>query len=89
MDRAQWPALKERVAAIFTQKTRDEMVGALMEGRRLLRPVLTMEEAPQHPHNQARGTFVEVGGVVQPGPSPRFSEPGEISGPRRPPARHR
>jgi len=82
MDRAQWPALKERVAAVFKQKTRDEWC-ALMEGTDVcFAPVLTMEEAPHHPHNQARGTFVEVGGVVQPAPSPRFSRtPGEISRP--------
>ena len=82
MDRAQWPALKERMAAIFKEKTRDEWC-ALMEGTDVcFAPVLTMEEAPQHPHNQDRGTFVEVGGVVQPAPSPRFSRtPGEISRP--------
>jgi len=82
MDRAQWPALKERVAAIFKQKTRAEWC-ELMEGTDVcFAPVLTMEEAPHHPHNQARGTFVEVGGVVQPAPSPRFSRtPGEVSRP--------
>jgi alpha-methylacyl-CoA racemase len=82
MDRQQWPALKERVAAIFKQKTRDEWC-ALMEGTDVcFAPVLTMEEAPSHPHNQARGTFVEVDGVVQPAPSPRFSRtPGAISRP--------
>ena len=82
MDRAQWPAMKERVAAIFKQKTRDEWC-ALLEGTDVcFAPVLTMAEAPQHPHNQARNTFVEVAGVVQPAPSPRFSRtPGEISRP--------
>jgi len=73
MDRSQWPALKERMAGIFRQKTRDEWC-ALMEGTDVcFAPVLTMDEAPLHPHNQARGTFVEVDGVVQPAPSPRFS----------------
>ena len=82
MDRQQWPALKERIAGIFKQKTREEWC-ALMEGTDVcFAPVLTMEEAPSHPHNQARGTFVEVGGVVQPAPSPRFSRtPGAISRP--------
>src|SRR5437870_9082021 len=82
MDRAQWPALKERVAGIFKQKTRAEWC-ELMEGTDVcFAPVLTMDEAPAHPHNQARGTFVDVAGVVQPAPSPRFSRtPGEISRP--------
>ncbi|MFL6709721.1 MAG: CoA transferase, partial [Massilia sp.] len=45
-------------------------------------PVLDMAEAPAHPHNAARGTFVEVGGVVQPAPAPRFSRtPGEVTAP--------
>src|SRR5688500_529760 len=82
MDREQWPALKERVAGIIKQKTRDEWC-TLMEGTDVcFAPVLTMDEAPSHPHNQARGTFVEVGGVAQPAPSPRFSRtPGAISRP--------
>jgi alpha-methylacyl-CoA racemase len=87
MDREQWPALKERMAGIFKQKTRDEWC-ALLEGTDVcFAPVLTMEEAPSHPHNVARGTFVEVAGVVQPAPSPRFSRtPGEISRPPSAPA---
>jgi alpha-methylacyl-CoA racemase len=87
MDRAQWPALKDRVAGIFKQKTRDEWC-ELMEGTDVcFAPVLTIEEAPSHPHNVARGTFVEVDGVVQPAPSPRFSRtPGAISRPPSAPA---
>jgi alpha-methylacyl-CoA racemase len=83
MDRAQWPALRERLAAIFRTKTRDEWC-AIMEGSDVcFAPVLTMGEAPAHPHNAARGTFVEVAGRTQPGPAPRFSRtPGAI---RRPP----
>jgi alpha-methylacyl-CoA racemase len=82
MDRAHWPAMKERLAAIFRTKTRDEWC-ALMEGSdACFAPVLSMAEAPQHPHNQHRGTFVEVDGVVQPGPAPRFSRtPGAVAGP--------
>ena len=82
MDRSQWPALKERMADIFKQKTRDEWC-EVMEGTDVcFAPVLTMDEAPSHPHNQARGTFVEVAGVMQPAPSPRFSRtPGQISRP--------
>jgi alpha-methylacyl-CoA racemase len=87
MDREQWPALKERMAGIFKQKTRDEWC-TLLEGTDVcFAPVLTMEEAPSHPHNVARGTFVEVAGIVQPAPSPRFSRtPGEISRPPSAPA---
>jgi len=52
-------------------------------------PVLDLEEAPQHPHNVARGTFVEVEGVVQPGPAPKFSRtPGEVQMPPPAPGQH-
>jgi alpha-methylacyl-CoA racemase len=83
-DRSQWPALKERLAGIFRTKTRDEWC-ALMEGTDVcFAPVLSIPEATEHPHNVARGTFVEVAGITQPGPAPRVSRtPGEI---RRPPA---
>jgi len=83
MDRTQWRAMKQRLTALFKTKTRDEWC-ALMEGSDVcFAPVLTIPEAYKHPHNIARKTFVEVGGVTQPGPSPRFSRtPGEI---KRPP----
>ncbi|MEO7428713.1 MAG: CaiB/BaiF CoA-transferase family protein [Acidimicrobiales bacterium] len=72
-DKAQWPALKERIAAIFKAKTRDEWC-ELMEGTDVcFAPVLSLAEAPQHPHNVHRETFVELQGVVQPAPAPRFS----------------
>jgi alpha-methylacyl-CoA racemase len=72
-DRAQWPALKERLAAIFKSKTRDEW-SELMEGTDVcFAPVLPIPDAIEHPHNVARRTFVEVGGIRQPGPAPRFS----------------
>ena len=73
LDRASWPAFRERLAAIFRGKTRDEWC-ALMEGSdACFAPVLTLDEAVAHPHNRARGTFVEVGGIAQPAPAPRFS----------------
>jgi alpha-methylacyl-CoA racemase len=83
-DRAQWPAMKERVATIFRSKTRAEWC-EIMEGTDVcFAPVLSMAEAPQHPHNVHRKTFVEQNGVVQPAPAPRFSRtPGDIA---RPPA---
>jgi alpha-methylacyl-CoA racemase len=85
MDAANWPALKNALAQIFRSKTRDQWC-ALMEGTDVcFAPVLSMTEAPGHPHNMARQTFVEYDGVVQPAPAPRFSrtEP-ELS--RSPPA---
>jgi alpha-methylacyl-CoA racemase len=87
MDRSQWPALKERMAAIFKQKTRAEWC-EIMEGTDVcFAPVLTLEEAPHHPHNVARRVFTEVAGVTQPAPAPRFSRtPGEISRPPSSPA---
>jgi len=82
-DKAHWPALKQRLEAVFKEKTRDEWC-ALMEGTDVcFAPVLTMDEAARHPHNVARGTFTEVAGITQPAPAPRFSRtPGQI---RRPP----
>ncbi len=83
-DRGQWPALKDKVAAIFRSKTRDEWCAIMENTDVCFAPVLSLTEAPQHPHNQARGTFTEVKGVVQPAPAPRFSRtPGAI---QRPPA---
>ena len=73
MDREQWPVMKERLAKIIKTKTRAEWC-EIMEGTDVcFAPVLSMGEAPEHPHNKLRGTFVEVGGVVQPAPAPRFS----------------
>jgi alpha-methylacyl-CoA racemase len=72
-DRSAWQALKERLAAIFRTKTREEWC-RIMEGSEVcFAPVLSMREAPNHPHNRHRGTFVEHDGVLQPGPAPRFA----------------
>jgi alpha-methylacyl-CoA racemase len=82
MDKEQWPAMKERLTALFLTRTRDEWC-QLMEGTDVcFAPVLNIGEAYDHPHNQARDTFVDVAGVKQPGPAPRFSRtPPQISGP--------
>jgi alpha-methylacyl-CoA racemase len=82
MNRAAWPELGRRIAAVIKTKTRAEWC-TLMEGTDVcFAPVLTMEEAPHYPHNRARQTFVEVAGVVQPNVAPRFSgTPSEIQGP--------
>src|SRR5579863_600745 len=84
-DRDNWPAMKQKVAATFKTKTRDEWC-KIMEGSDVcFAPVLSMTEAPKHPHNKHRGTFIEDDGVIQPGPAPRFSRtPSKI---QRPPAR--
>ena len=73
MDRSAWGPLKARLTALFLMRTRDEWC-ALMEMTDVcFAPVLSMAEAPEHPHNAARGTFIEAGGVVQPAPAPRYS----------------
>jgi len=89
MDRTAWPDLKEKFAALFKTKTRAEWC-KIMEGSDIcFAPVLSMAEAPKHPHNQLRGTFVEVEGVVQPGPAPRFSRtPSKIQRPPAKPGEH-
>jgi alpha-methylacyl-CoA racemase len=72
-DRRQWGAMKDKLTALFKSKTRDDW-NALMEYTDVCyAPVLTMSEAAQHPHNVARGTFIEVGGDTQPAPAPRYS----------------
>jgi alpha-methylacyl-CoA racemase len=73
MDRAAWPEMKERLAAAFRLKTRDEWVAQFAGTEACVAPVLSPLEARAHPHNVARGTFVDVAGAVQPGPAPRFS----------------
>ena len=73
MDPRGWPALKEKLAAVFASRTRDEWCAILEHTDACFAPVLSMAEAPKHPHNVARGTFAEAGGVVQPMPAPRYS----------------
>jgi alpha-methylacyl-CoA racemase len=85
MDRGEWPALHAQLAAVIASKTRDEWCEIMAGSDVCFGPVLNLEEAPRHVHNVARQTFVEVDGVVQPAPAPRFSAtPGAIAGP--PPA---
>jgi len=73
MDRDQWSGFKDELEDVFKMKTRGEWC-EIMEGTDVcFAPVLSVFEAPAHPHNVHRGTFIEVDGVVQPSPSPRFS----------------
>lgn len=77
--RDRWPELRERLGAVFAQRTRDEWVERFSGTDACVQPVLDMEEAPKHPHLVERETFVEHGGVIQPAPAPRFSRsPGQI-----------
>jgi alpha-methylacyl-CoA racemase len=73
LDRDGWPLLRQRLAALFRTRTLDEWCELLAGTDACVAPVLGLGEAPAHPHNRARGTFADVGGVVQPAPAPRFS----------------
>jgi alpha-methylacyl-CoA racemase len=73
MDRDGWPALKQKLVEVFKTRSRDEWC-KMMEGTDIcFAPILTMHEAPHHPHMAARETFVTRHGVTQPAPAPRFS----------------
>jgi alpha-methylacyl-CoA racemase len=81
-DKSLWPRWKARFAAVFVTKTRDEWTAIFDRTDACAVPVLSPWEAHLHPHNQARSTFVEVDGRVQPAPAPRFSRtPSSISKP--------
>ena len=85
MNRGEWEPLRQKLAEVIAGKTREEWTEIMGGTDVCFAPVLDMDEAPSHPHNKARETFVEVSGVVQPAPAPRFSAtPGAIQGP--PPA---
>lgn len=73
MDARLWPMLKHRLADVFKTRTRQEWCSVLEGTDACFAPVLDWDEAPTHPHNHARETFVTVDGVVQPAPAPRFS----------------
>ncbi|MEA2868603.1 MAG: alpha-methylacyl-CoA racemase [Bradyrhizobium sp.] len=72
-DRARWPEMRERLAEIFKSKTRDQWCEVMTGSDACFAPVLTLGEAPLHPHNRARDTFIDIAGVIQPAPAPRFS----------------
>jgi alpha-methylacyl-CoA racemase len=73
MNRARWPQLRQRLAAMFATRTRDDWCGQFAGTEVCFAPVLGLGETPGHPQHVARGAFVEIDGVVQPGPLPRFS----------------
>ena len=68
-----WPALKAELAAIFRTRTRDAWLALFRNSEVCVSPILTLAEAPEHPHNRARGVFIELDGVLQQAPAPRFS----------------
>jgi alpha-methylacyl-CoA racemase len=84
-DRAEWPGMQERLTRIFKTKTRAEWVEIMQETDICFAPVLRMSEALKHPHNVHRESFVEIEGIPQPGPAPRFL--GTPTRVQRPPAR--
>ncbi|NHA15910.1 CaiB/BaiF CoA-transferase family protein [Thioalkalivibrio sp. XN279] len=86
IDSSHWDTLKRELAEVFRTRTRDEWCALFADCDACVTPVLGLSEAPQHPHNAARRNFVEVGGVMQNAPAPRFSRstPERPSPPRRP-----
>ena len=72
LDASSWPAIKERFAAVFRTESRDEWAERFAGTDACVAPVLSLSEAPEHPHNRRRGAFVDVGGSIQPAPAPRF-----------------
>ena len=80
-DVAHWPEHRRRFTEVFATRSRDEWAAVFAGTDACVTPVLGMREAPAHPHLAARGTFVEQGGISQPGPAPRFSRtPGAVRG---------
>ncbi|QUX22069.1 MULTISPECIES: CaiB/BaiF CoA transferase family protein [Nocardiopsis] len=79
-DRSGWPVLRERFAEVLRTRGRDEWAAVFEGVDACVMPVLSLEEAPDHPHVRARGTLVREGGRVVPGPAPRFSRtPGGVT----------
>jgi alpha-methylacyl-CoA racemase len=72
LDKTQWPALQEKLAALFKTKTRDEWCALMEMTDACFAPVLSLAEAPHHPHNMAQGVFAEIDGLMQPMPAPVF-----------------
>ena len=73
MDEVEWPELQQKLAAVFRTRTRDEWMAVLEGTDACAAPIISLFEAPSHPHLAARKTFVEHSGHIQPAPAPRFS----------------
>jgi alpha-methylacyl-CoA racemase len=88
-DRGAWSEQKRRMAELFATRPRDEWASLFADSDACVAPVLDLVEAPEHPHNQARGTFSDAFGITQPSPAPRFSRtPGSIDRPPPRPGEH-
>lgn len=79
MDPRAWPSLKAELERRFGERTRDEWVAAFAGHEVCFAPVLGFDDALAHPHNVARGTFTQAGGVAQPAPAPRYSSSGTVA----------
>ena len=88
-DRSAWAAMRERFAAVFRTRTRDEWVERAAGRDACLAPVLSIDEASNHPHMRARGAHVAFDGVTHPAPAPRFSLTPGVTAARRPAPRSR
>ena len=89
MDQTTWPHLKQRLADVIRTKSQQEWCAIMETTDVCFAPVLTMSEAAQHPHNVQRGTFVEIAGVMQPAPAPRFSRTSaQVASPPAHPGQH-
>ncbi|MEO3861081.1 CaiB/BaiF CoA-transferase family protein [Acrocarpospora sp. B8E8] len=71
-DQANWPVIRDRLAAVFATRTRADWEAVFAGSDACVSPVLELAEAPEHPHNRTRGTFIEIAGVTQPAPAPRL-----------------
>jgi alpha-methylacyl-CoA racemase len=88
-DPRNWPELRDRFAARFAERTRDEWAAAFAGSEACVEPVLSLREAASDEHLAARQTYVVRDGVVQPAPAPRFSRtPGQLSGSAPVPGQH-
>ncbi len=88
-DACAWPAQRQRLVDVIRGRSRDEWCAIFAGSDACVAPVLDMREAPQHPHNRARETFIDIHGTLQPAPAPRFSRtPGVIASPPPLPGEH-
>ena len=84
LEQGEWPALRAKLAAVFRTRTRAQWCEVLEGTDACFAPVLSMREVAEHPHNAARGTFVQPDGVVQPAPAPRFDRTPSALPPKAP-----